>query len=81
MRGLQQSTLDRHHYWSSWAFNYKVAVSFSELKLEIEHKNAYLIKRANPVDRLFMTLLETEAMNRQYFEALVLHNDNDRMLW
>ncbi len=73
----------QYRYWSSWTFNFKVAADFSELKPGSKHKNSYLIKRAIPVEQLFMTFLETEAMNRQYLEseALVLHEDDDRMLW
>jgi hypothetical protein len=73
---------NQYRYWSSWTFNYKVAQDFSELGPGSKHKNSYLIKRAIPVERLFMSFLETDAMNRQYLEAeaLVLHSDDDKML-
>jgi hypothetical protein len=73
---------NQYRYWSSWTFNYKVAQDFSELGPGSKHKNSYLIKRASPVERLFMSFLETDAMNRQYLEAeaLVLHSDDDKML-
>ena len=73
----------QNRFWSSWTFNYKVGQDFSELKPNTKQKNSYLIKRAIPIDRLFMTFIETDAMNRQYLEAeaLVLHGEDDRILW
>lgn len=70
-------------FWSSWTFNHKVAQDFSELTPGSKHKNSYLIKRAIPVEKIFMTFLETDALNKQYLEAeaIILHGDEDRMLW
>lgn len=70
-------------FWSSWTFNYKIAQDFSDLNPDSKQKNSYLIKRSIPVDRLFMTFLETDAMNRQYLEAeaIVLHAPADQSLW
>lgn len=76
-------TTNQYRFWSSWTFSYKVGQDFAELKPNNQYKNSYLIKRAIPVEKLFMTYIETEAMNKQYLEAeaLVLHTDEDRMLW
>jgi hypothetical protein len=70
-------------FWSSWTFSYKVAQDFSEITPNSNHKNSYIIKRSIPVEKLFMTYLETDAMNDQYLEAeaIVLHTDEDRLLW
>ncbi len=73
----------QNRYWSSWTFNYKVAQDFADLDPATKYKNSYLLKRAIPVESLFMTFLETDAMNRQYkeAEAIILHEDHDRFLW
>ncbi len=77
------STSNQFRYWTSWTFNYKVAQDFSMLTPNSKQKNSYLIKRSIPVEQLFMTYLETDAMNSQYLEAeaLVLHQESDRLLW
>lgn len=76
-------TSNQFRYWTSWTFNYKVAQDFSVLMPKSKQKNSYLIKRSIPVAQLFMTYLETDAMNSQYLEAeaLVLHQESDRLLW
>lgn len=58
-------------------FNLEVAQAFSDFDRESKYKNSYLVKMTCPVDKLFMTYIETEAMNRQYkeAEALVLYDD------
>ena len=58
-------------------FSLEVAKAFSDFERESKYKNSYLVKMTYPIDKLFMTYLETEAMNRQYkeAEALVLYND------
>jgi hypothetical protein len=53
----------------SYTFNLKVARSFADFDRSSHIKHTELIKRTVPVDRLFMTYLETAAMNRQYPEA------------
>ena len=70
-------------FWSSWTFSHQVANDFSETSPDNKFKNSYLLKRAIPVEKVFMTYVETEAMNRQYLEAeaLVLHGLEDRLLW
>jgi hypothetical protein len=77
------SATNQFRYWTSWTFNYKVAQDFSVLLPKSKQKNSYLIKREIPVEQLFMTFLETDAMNSQYLEAeaLVLHQESDRLLW
>jgi hypothetical protein len=79
----QPDTKDSYRFWSSWTFSYDVAKDFSDLSPGNKHQNSYLIKRAIPVEKLFMTYLETESMNKQYIEAeaIVLHSDEDRQLW
>ena len=73
----------QNRFWSSWTFNFQVAMDFSDLEPDNVYKNSYMIKRSIPVDQLFMTYLETEEMNAQYLEAeaLVLHLKQDQLLW
>lgn len=73
----------QYRFWSSWTFNHQVAQDFCELQPGTKHKHSYLVKRSMPVEKLFMTFLETDAMNRQYLEAeaIVLHDERDRLLW
>lgn len=70
-------------FWSSWTFNYQVAMDFSNLKPSTRFKNSYLVKRAMPTNQIFMTFLETKEMNRQYkeAEAIVVHEYNDTLFW
>ncbi|MGZ3768573.1 MAG: hypothetical protein ACXVCP_02415 [Bdellovibrio sp.] len=74
---------EQYRFWSSWTFSHKVAEDFSELKPATKQKNSYLVKRSMQVNKLFMTFLETDAMNGQYLEAeaILLHDEDDRMLW
>jgi hypothetical protein len=67
----------------SFTFNKKVAESFANFGKPKDFKHAYLLKRTIPVEKLFMSYLETEAMNRQYkeAEALIFYNKNDAILW
>ena len=69
--------------FSSWTFSKEVAESFSSIDDEKRFKNLYFLKRSKPVNRLFMTYLETDAMNGQYLEseAVVLLQENDRRLF
>lgn len=57
-------------------FNYQVASDFSDLKLDGEYENSYVIKATTPVDKLFMSFIETKAMNNQYneAEAVIIYN-------
>lgn len=72
-----------YRFWSSWTFSHKVSQDFANFDPASKYKNSYLISRAIPVEKIFMTFLETDAMNKQYLEAeaLVLHSDEDRLLW
>lgn len=67
----------------SFTFNKKVAESFANFGKAKDSEHSYLLKRTVPVEKLFMTYLETEAMNRQYkeAEALIFYDKNDAILW
>lgn len=69
--------------FTSWTFSLKVAKSFSNEAFNENFKQGYILKRTFPVRKLFMTCIETEAMNDQYLEAeaLVMHEEIDRVLW
>ncbi len=56
----------------SCTFNLKVARSMADFERDSKYRNSYLFKGTFSVKRLFMTYLETEAMNRQYKEAEAL---------
>ncbi len=81
--GWQTEGDENHRFWLSWTFNYNVAQDFSDFKYDSKQKNSYLIKRAIPVNKLFMTFIETDAMNGQYLEAeaIVIHSPEDQSLW
>jgi hypothetical protein len=66
----------------SYTFNLKVARSFCHFDRESRFKRSYLLKRTVPVERVFMTYLETDAMNERYkeAEAVVLRGDDDDVL-
>jgi hypothetical protein len=68
-------------FFSSWTFSREVAEEFSSGKGRTKH--SYCLKRTFPIDKLFMTFVETGAMNKQYREreAVVLHDDVDEALW
>ncbi len=61
----------------SCTFNFEVGSSFSSLNRDSKCRSAYLIKLTCPVEKLFMTYLETEGMNRQYEEAegLIIYDE------
>jgi len=73
----------RQRSFVSFTFNKKVAESFANFDKSKESKHSYLLKRTIPVEKLFMSYLETEAMNRQYkeAEALVFYDSKDAILW
>jgi len=79
--GFKSSKQRPSQFWSSWTFNYSVARDFSELRPDTDFKDSYLIKRDIPVEKLFMTFLETDAMNSQYLEAeaIVLLSDEEKL--
>ncbi len=53
----------------SCTFNLEVGKSFCGLEKEANYRHLYLVKLTVPVGKIFMSYLETEAMNRQYLEA------------
>lgn len=61
----------------SCTFNYDVAKDFSDFSKESKYITSYIIKTTIPVRKLFMTYLETAALNKQYkeAEALILYNE------
>ena len=69
-------------FFSSWSFSRDVAESFASFAADDRVTQSYLIMRTTPIHRLFMTFLETRAMNRQYHEAeaVVIHTELDRQL-
>lgn len=52
--------------------NLDVAKAFSNFDDGSKFQISYLVKITTPIEKLFMTFLETEAMNRQYQEAEVI---------
>lgn len=58
-------------------FSLEVGKEFSDFDKESKYRISYLVKMTVPVEKLFMTYLETEAMNRQYkeAEALLLYDE------
>ncbi|MEC9488089.1 MAG: hypothetical protein UMV23_01170 [Halanaerobium sp.] len=69
--------------FSSWTFSLEVARSFADLDRSSKFKHSYLVKRSFPVEKLWMTYLETAEMNKQYLEAeaIVLHDNDDRIFY
>ncbi|HEY2476369.1 MAG TPA: hypothetical protein VGI19_16420 [Candidatus Cybelea sp.] len=68
-------------FFSSWTFSKEVAEAFVSCN---EHaKHSYLLKRTFPIEKVFLTCVETAAMNRQYreHEAVVIHDPHDELLW
>lgn len=62
---------------TSWTFNLEVALSFADLDKNSNNKNGYVLKRAIPIENVFMTYLETESMSKQYkeCEAILFFNN------
>ena len=67
----------------SFTFSIKVAGSHCNFDRNSDKKHSYLLKRTFSVEDLFMTSLETDAMNKQYkeAEALVLYHEEDGIFW
>ena len=67
----------------SFTFSIKVAGSHCDLSRNSDKKHSYLLKRTFSVEDLFMTNLETDAMNKQYkeAEALVLYHEEEGVFW
>lgn len=70
-----------HRFFSSWTFSKDVAEAFVSCNECAKH--SYFLKRTFPVEKLFLTCVETAAMNRQYreHEAVVIHDADDELLW
>jgi hypothetical protein len=58
--------------FTSYTFDLRVARSFCDFDRVSKFRHSYLLKTTLPVDRLFMTYLETAAMNESYREAEAL---------
>jgi hypothetical protein len=73
-RGMstEQEWEERTRTLLSSTFSLRVAKSFANFNREDKYLGAYLFKFTIPVERLFMTYLETKAMNQQYGEAEAL---------
>lgn len=73
-RGMssEHSWRDITRTFLSCTFSLEVAQAFSDFNPESKYKTSYLIKMPCAVNQLFMTYIETEAMNRQYKEAEAL---------
>ena len=65
----------------SMTFSLKVAEAHIKMEREPRFRHSYLIKRTIPVERIFMTYLETAAMNRQYLEAEALVLRGEELFW
>jgi len=67
----------------SFTLNPKIAKAYCVFSRDSDFKHSYFLKRTFPVERLFMTYLETAAMNMQYkeAEAFVLYNKEDSIFW
>ncbi|WP_432663003.1 hypothetical protein R9X47_20750 [Wukongibacter baidiensis] len=65
-----------HRTYLPCTFNLEVAKAFSDFDRESKYKVSYLVKMSCSVEKLFMTYLETDSMNRQYkeSEALLLYD-------
>lgn len=70
-------------FFSSWTFSKAVAESFCCFDSDSGTAHSYLFMRTFPVEKLLMTFLETESMNRQYCEAeaVLMHDEEDGLLW
>jgi hypothetical protein len=67
----------------SCTFSLEVAQAFAHFDRDDHYRHAYLVKTTLPVERLWMTYLETLAMNRQYLEAeaLVFNRGDLKLYW
>lgn len=67
----------------SFTFSTKVAGSHCDFDRSSDKRHSYLVKRTYTVEDLFMTSLETGAMNKQYreAEAIVLYREEDSIFW
>lgn len=74
---------ERPRSFLSCTFNLEVARAFAAFERENPYRHAYLAKFTVPVEQLWMTYLESAAMNRQYkeAEALVLASGDLKPYW
>jgi len=72
----------RERFFSSWTFSFDVAKSFAAFDDE-RMRQSYIVMRTFPVEKLFMTCIETVAMRERFqeAEAVVIHDEEDRLLW
>ena len=70
-RGMstEQGWLEKDRTFLSCTFDPKVAEAFCCMERGSKYKNSYLVKLTVPIEKIFMTYLETKAMNNQYKEA------------
>ncbi|SRR6056297_433662 len=82
-RGMstEKGWLEKDRTFLSCTFNHEVAEAFCCMERDSKYKNSYIVKMTYPIDKLFMTFLETKAMNNEYkeAEALVLYNKEIRV--
>ncbi|PWB93594.1 hypothetical protein [Methylosinus sporium] len=69
--------------FSSWTFSPDVARSFATFDGDGRMRQSYLVMRTFPVEKLFMTCIETQQMRERFqeAEAVVMHDEEDRLLW
>lgn len=70
-RGMSSETgwKDVFRTFLNCTFNLEVGREFCDFYRDGKNRISYLVKMTVPVERVFMTYLETQAMNRQYKEA------------
>jgi hypothetical protein len=84
-RGMstENDLTSRPRTFLSFTFSLRVGRAFADFDQESRHRNAYLVKLTVPIEKLWMTCLETRAFNRQYqeAEALVLADEDVVLSW
>lgn len=58
--------------FSSWTFDYNVASDLARINNEDDMEVAYIMKRKTRISEIFLTSIETKAMNKVYNEKEVL---------
>ena len=67
---------------TSWTFSQEVAFAFADFAADHSFKNGYIFKRTLPISSVFMTYIETTAMNQQYKEAeAILFYNQQNGIW
>ena len=86
-RGMatEQPWSHKERNFLSYSFSLAVAQEFANFQRDAQLQHSYLVKTTIPCEELFMTYLETEAMNEQYAEAealvLTKGSGRERYLW